>query len=106
MQNMYTKQKSNVGPLHNNGCLTNGPSEMEGILQNQYKSVLSNPAAPEKKHPTTDDSHLKASLSYIDFSQEDIEVAIDEIERDAPTTDNDIPASVLKEYKSFSSYLI
>ena len=102
----FAKQKSNVGPLYNNGCLTNDPSEIVDILQNQYKSVFSNPAAPQKTLPTSDDSHPKASISYIDFSQEDIEVAIDEIDRDFATTENDIPASVLKECKSFLSYPI
>ena len=45
----YTKKhsrvKCSVGPLSKNGTLTNNPSEMAGLLQEQYVSVFSNPAA-------------------------------------------------------------
>ena len=45
-------------------------------------------------------------LVDIEFSKEDIETTIDEIDRDAATTENDIPASVLKECKNTLSYPI
>ena len=102
----FSKLKSNIGPLYNSDSLTNNPSEMADILQKQYQSVFSNPAKQEKKLPDSTDSSSKSSIADIEFSQEDIQNAIDEIDRDAATTENDIPALVLKECKSTLSYPI
>ena len=102
----FLKQRSNVGPLYKNGGLTNDASAMADILQEQYKSVFSNPDSQEKVIPNFQNSATKSTISDIEFSPEDIENAIDEIHKDAATIDSDIPAMVLKEYKSLLSYPI
>ena len=68
--------KCSVGPLNKNGTLTNNPSEMAELLQEQYVSVLSNPAA-EKQLPHQDGCNVGPKIGDITFSQADIEAAID-----------------------------
>ena len=102
----FSKQKSNVGPLYNNDSLTNNPSEMANILQKQYESVFSEPNRYDKILPNADISCSNPNIADIEFSKEDIQSAIDEIDRNAATTENYIPASVLKECKNTLSYPI
>ena len=83
----FAKQKSNVGPLLSNDQLTCDPLEKANILPEQYKSVFSDPSNT-------------VILEDISFSPEYIEEAIDEIDKDSSTSDDDIPAIVLKECKS------
>ena len=70
---------------------------MANILQKQYESVFSDPNRHDKILPNADISCSNPNIA-------DIESAIDEIDRDAATTENDIPASVLKECKNTLSY--
>ena len=63
--------------------------------------VLSDPNRHDKILPNADISCSNPNIADIEFSKEDIENAIDEIDRDAATTENDIPASVLKECKKY-----
>ena len=79
---------------------------MANILQKQYESVFSDPNRHDKILPHADISCSNANIADIEFSKEDIESAIDEIDRDAATTENDIPDSVLKECKNALSYPI
>ena len=44
----FSKLKSNVGPLIKDGSLTNDPLGMANILQDQYKSVFSDPTNTDK----------------------------------------------------------
>ena len=44
--------------------------------------------------PNADISCSNPNIADIEFSKEDIESAIDEIDRDAATTENDIPANI------------
>ena len=74
---------------------------MANILQKQYESVFSDPNRHDKIVPNAD-----ISCSNPNITKEDIESAIDEIDRDAAATENDIPASVLKECKNNLSYPI
>ena len=99
----FSKQKSNVGPLYHKDSFTNNPSEMANILQKQYESVFSDPNRHDKILPNADISCSNPNIADIEFSKEDIE---DEIDRDAATTENDTPASVLKECKNTLSYPI
>ena len=100
----FAKQKSNIGPLLKDDILSNDPLEMANILQQQYKSVFSDPSSTAKIVP--EESPTSASLDDIPFTTSDIEDAIDEINRNSSTTDNDIPTVVLKECKSNLSYPI
>ena len=70
---------------------------MANILQKQYESVFSDPNRHDKILPNADISCSNPNIA-------DKESAIDEIDRDAATTENDIPASVLKECKNTLSY--
>ena len=90
----HSRVKYNVGPLSKNGTLTNNPSEMAELLQEQYVSVFSNPAA-EKQLPHHDGCNAGPKIGDITFSQADIEEAIDGMNRDASSTDHDIPALIL-----------
>ena len=76
---------------------------MAELLQEQYVSVFSNPAA-EKQLPHHDDCNAGPKIGDITFSQADKEEAIDDMNRDASSTDHDIPALILKECKNNISY--
>ena len=93
-----------MGPLIKDGSLTNDPLGMANILQDQYKSVFSDPTNTDKS--TTSNPRTSARINDINFSPSDIEEAIDEIDANSSTTDNDIPATVLKECKEILSYPI
>ena len=101
----FAKSKSNVGPLLNNGNLSNDPQEMVNILQEQYKSVFSDPSDNSKVIPNPT-PQASATIEDLSFTPADIEAAIDEIDKNASSTDHDIPAVVLKECKSLLSYPI
>ena len=62
-------------------------------------SVFSNLAA-EKQLPHHDGCNAGLKIGNITFSQADIEEAIDDMNRDASSTDHDIPAIILKECKN------
>ena len=99
----HSRVKCSVSPLSKNGTLTNNPSKMAELLQEQYVSVFSNPAA-EKQLPHHDGCNAGPKIGDITFSQADIEEAIDDMNRDASSTDHDIPAVILKECKNNISY--
>ena len=96
----HSRVKCNVRPLSKNGTLTNNPSEMAELLQEQYVSVFSNPAA-EKQLPHHDGCNAGPKIGDITFSQADIEEEIDDMNRDASSTDH---ALILKECKNNISY--
>ena len=76
---------------------------MAELLQEQYVSVFSDPAAG-KQLPYHDGSNASPKIGDISFSQADIEEAIDDMNRDASSTDRDIPALIIKECKNNISY--
>ena len=78
---------------------------MADILQTQYNSVFSDPANPNKVIPPLVED-LPQSITDISLTVEDIEEAIDDIRPNAGTTENDIPAVILKQCKSQLSYPI
>ena len=100
----FSKVKQNTGPLINHGGKhTSDPTEMANLLQEQYTSVFSSPSNPERKF-TSKAPPANHSLSDIEFTQDDIETAIDEMRRDSGSTDNDIPAALIKDFKKELSY--
>ena len=76
---------------------------MAELLQKQYVSVFCNPAAV-KQLPHHNGCNAGPEIGDITFSQADIEEAIDDINRDASSTDHDISALILKECKNNISY--
>ena len=91
----FSKSITTVGPLEStDGNLTQDPREMADLLQRQYLSVFSNPLSDQKKLPVTDQTP-DCVLEDIDFSCEDIIKAIKEIDPNASSCPNDIPAKVL-----------
>ena len=102
----HAKCKCNIGPLldlHNN--LQHDPKKMADILQHQYTSVFSDPNSNEKKSPKVENP-TSNTLADIDFTREDIEKAISEIDTYSSCAEGDIPAIVLKNCKSELSYPI
>ena len=94
----HSRVKCYVGPLSKIGTRTNNPSQMAELLQEQYVYVFSNPAA-EKQLSHHDGCNAGPNIGDITFSQADIEEAIDDMNRDASSTDHDIPALILSECK-------
>ena len=91
----FSKSKSAIGPLKSsNGSLTQDPKEMADLLQRQYMSVFSNPDSDRKKIPTTDNLQ-DYELKEVDFTCDDVISAIKEIDINASSCPDDIPAKIL-----------
>ena len=97
----FSKLRSNIGPLRNTetGLLQHDPQKMADILQNQYSSVFSNPANPVKENTMSDAPQPSETITTIEFTEEDIISAIDDIDADSATSEGDIPARILKSCK-------
>ena len=77
------KSKSRVGPLFDTqGKLQKDPKTMANLLQDQYAEVFSNPDNDSKKIPSSSD-RSKVQIADIEFSQTDIEKAIDDIKENS-----------------------
>ena len=93
------KMTSNIGPLLNQeGDLTDNPTEMANILQDQYASVFSDPKSTKKCIPNLI-AELVSILENFEFTKKDIINAINAISVHAACGPNDIPAVVLKNCK-------
>ena len=93
------KPKSRVGRLFDaQGDLQKDPKTMANLLQDQYAGVFSNPENDSKKIPSSP-NRSKVQIEDIEFSQKDIEEAIDEIKENSACGQDDIPAIVLKRCK-------
>ena len=94
------KAKVRVGPLFDtNGKLQTNPEVMANILQDQYSSVFSDPTNPDKIVPKDDD--MKVDPIYdIPITKEEIIKAITEISENSATTEDDIPAIILRNCKN------
>ena len=102
----YAKCRTNIGPLlDSENKLQNDPKKMADLLQEQYSSVFSDPACKDKKSPKIQTS-TKTFLENINFSKEDIEKAIGEIDTYSSCGEADIPAIILKNCKTELSYPI
>ena len=102
----HAKCKTNIGPLlDKNKKLQQDPSKMADILQEQYTSVFSDPNSVDKQDCKMH-HHINNTLEDIIFTKNDIEKAINEISIHSSSTDEDIPAIVLKSCKKELSYPI
>ena len=96
-----SKSKSTVAPLKNaNGILTNDPQEKANILQDQYKSVFSDPEKADIEVALAGFPEFNGSqLSTFHFEVEDITAAIKEMDPYSASPDGDIPAKILCDCK-------
>ena len=97
----FSKLKSNIGPLKDtNGTLHHHPKDMAQLLQDQYSAMFSDPQNPHTKDTTTRLPKTSLSFDSFDFNETDIIEAIDEIDPQSSTSDNDIPAKIIKSCKN------
>ena len=98
----FSKLKSNIGPLRNKstGLLQRDAKQMAELLQDQYSSVFSDPDNPNKRNTLDPPCPPPEGLSTIEFGEEDIISAIDEISADSATSDGEIPARIIKACKT------
>ena len=96
-----SKCKSTVAPLRNGeGLLTNDPQEKANILQDQYKSVFSNPAKADLNTALAGVPEVSdCQLSTFSFDVNDITTAIKEMDPYSAAPDGDIPAKILCDCK-------
>ena len=91
----FAKSRSTVGPLKSeNSTYVSDAEQVAEILQKQYVSAFSDPKSELKKVPHYRNQH-KFSINDIKFDRSDIVKAIKEIDINAATTPEDIPAKVL-----------
>ena len=92
----FAKCKDLIGPLRTaSNQLTKDPKEMADLLQKQYMSVFSDPKSNLKKVPLQNEDPPEHGLENIDFTCDDIIEAIKEIDVNAASCPDDIPAKVL-----------
>ena len=95
------KVKTKVGPLFDkNGNLTNNSKDMAEILSQQYTKVFSKPSDDPSVPSTSDQSHLKSTLSNMEINEKDFDEAIDELSSTAAAGPDGFPAMLLKKCKS------
>ena len=100
------KAKSRIGPLFDAlGKLQKDPKTMANLLQDQYAAVFSDPQNEAKKVPSPPVAETPV-IEDVDFAQEDVEKAIDEIKEHSACGEEDVPAIVLKRCKQTLSYPI
>ena len=91
-----SKVKSKIGPLiDSNGKLTGDSKEMAELLSQQYSKVFSTP----RPSTTVPNQKCTESLNDINFSEEDIERAIDELRYNAAAGKDGFSAMLLKNCK-------
>ena len=109
----FAKRKSRIGPLklkHGNVTeLINDPKRMADALQNQFKSVFSDPNtinADELNCEDTRNHPDNPTIQSFDFTIEDIIKAICEIKSSSSSGEDGITASILKSCKDGLAYPI
>ena len=96
----FSKLKSNIGPLKDSdGALHHDPKKMAQLLQDQFSSVFSNPNNPSLKDTTNSLPRVSSTFNSFEFNEEDIIEAINEIDPNSSTSNNDIPVKVIKACK-------
>ena len=99
----FAKQKQTISMLFDtNNDICTSPKQIADVLQNQFKSVFSDPddvnvEAADFAEPNISKPFLDSALS---FSEEDVQHAIETIKWDAAAGPDGIPASLLKSCKS------
>ena len=97
----FSKLKSNIGPIKDgDGALHHEPEKMAQLLQEQFSSVFSNPENTDLKDTTNTLPKIPSSFNSFEFNEDDIIEAINEIDPNSSTPNNDIPAKVIKACKS------
>ena len=96
----YARKKAKltvpVGPLKDSaGNLVNSPIEMANILSNQYESAFSNPVQIDLDFSHTPDNMIQD----MDFTEQDIMDAIDEVPSNSAPGPDRFPALFLKKCK-------
>ena len=92
----FAKCKDFIGPLKTHSDqLTKDPKEMADLLQSQYMSVFSDPKSNLKKVPPCNEVSPELGIHSINFTCDDIVEAIKEIDVNAASCPDDIPAKVL-----------
>ena len=78
--------------------ITNNPSKMADILQNQFTSVFSDPNAPNVKAPDFDVPSIKEQSNELGFYMTDEQAiaAIDKISSNAASGPDGVPVTLLK----------
>ena len=102
-----SKVKSSVAPLaRKDGTLTADSSEKAELLQAQYVQVFSLPSAVDPEVSVRNIKDHDMEIADIEFSQADIEHALEELRPNSAAPPGDIPACVLKNCRSSLSYPI
>ena len=100
----FSKLKTNIGPLRDKeGNLQHTPEAMAELLQAQYLSVFSDPSKANIQESMSSVPNADSSISSISFTAQNIVEAIDELDNYAATSDDDIPAKVIKNCKNHLS---
>ena len=97
----FSKVKTNVGPLCNSdGKYVSDPEQMSEMLAKQYASVFSTPTSP-RNDTIVNDTIVETTrkLNDINFNEDDIESAIDELRMNSAAGLEGYPAILLKECK-------
>ena len=94
-----SKVKSSISMLvTSDDSITNNPSKMADILQNQFTSVFSDPNAPNVKAPDFDVPSIKEQSNELGFYMTDEQAiaAIDKISSNAASGPDGVPVTLLK----------
>ena len=109
----FSKRKSKIGPLkqikENSMSLINNPKRMADVLQDQFKSVFSDPDCiniDEYDCEEAADNLGNPSLSTFIFTVRDIMKAINEIKSSSSAGEDGITALLLKNCKDTLAYPI
>ena len=97
----FSSLKSNIGPLKDtNGTLKHNPKDMADLLQAQYSSVFSDPAAEGLDSEASDVHPADSHLSDIPITEKDMAEAMKELDPWSSAPDGEIPAKILKDCRT------
>ena len=78
---------------------------MSNILQDQYQTAFSDPDSGDKNQPQKDTSHVP-DFADINFTEEDVIKAINELGINSAPGPDKIPAKLIKECKESSKHRV
>ena len=96
------KTRVQIGPLEHQGDLVENENDMADILRQQYESVFSIPAEDQRINSPTNffTSNIdQLPLVDIEFTEKDVEEAIDEISMNSSPGPDNFPSILLKKCK-------
>ena len=95
----FSSTRSSIGPLLNqNNEYTGSSSKMANLLSTQYSSVFSKPS--DSTYYTMVENESDISLENIEFTEEDIVDAIDELKNNSASGPDGLAAIFLKRCKN------